>query len=538
MTAVNRGVAVTVLLEGAPPGGLPAQEKYNCQRLEAAGGQCWFMISDDANDVFDRYRFIHAKFMLIDGQRVVIGSENLSPNSLPYDDKSDGTWGRRGVLLSTDAAGVVSHVQSIFDDDFDVAHHVDLRRWLITDTVYGPPPVGFVPVTQTGGITYAVHFPEPFVLADEFAFEVVQSPENSLRDVDGLLGLIGRAGMGDQLWVQQLEERPYWGASSSNANSDPNPRLEAYIAAARRGAQVQILLDQFFDDPNSPTSNKATCDYVENIALSENLALACVRGNPTGLGIHNKMVLARIDGRGYVHIGSINGTELSNKGNREVALQIQSDDALALLTEMFNQDWPYAVYLPLVFNNYRGPAQYPLLSEVLYDPPGLDDAEFIEVVNPTDSPIDLSHYSLGDAVAATDFEDVRRFPPGTVLPPGQTLVVATSATAFQTEYGFAPDFEIVESDAMVPNLIDDLNWGDPNALLQLGNMGDEVILRDGNDAVVDVLTYGTGSYPGTTACALVTAANTSLERFPYWRDSNDCTADFRMWPFPNPGTLP
>jgi phosphatidylserine/phosphatidylglycerophosphate/cardiolipin synthase-like enzyme len=538
INAVNRGVDVTILLEGAPPGGLPPQEKYNCQRLEAAGGQCWFMISDDAADIFDRYRFVHAKFMIIDGQRVAISSENLSPNSLPDDDKSDGTWGRRGLILITDAPGIVAHVQTIFAQDFDLTQHLDLRRWLITDTLYGPPPVGFIPITQTGGITYTVRFPDPISLADEFAFEVVQSPENSLRDVDGLLGLVGRVAAGDQLWVQQLEERPYWGAGSSNPIADPNPRLEAYIAAARRGANVRILLDAFFDDPGSPTSNKATCDYVKSIALSENLDIACARSNPTGLGIHNKMVLARIDGQGYIHVGSINGTELSSKGNRELALQVQSDEAYALLAEMFNQDWPYDLYLPLLLNNYRGPAQYPLISEVLYDPPGQDDAEFIELVNPTGAAIDLSNYSLGDAVNPADFEDVRRFPPGTVLLPRQTLVVATSATAFQLEYGFAPDFEIVDTELQVPDLIDDPNWGDPNALLQLGNMGDEVILRNANDTAVDVLTYGTGSYPGNIACPLVTTPSTSLERFPYWRDSNDCTADFRPWPFPNPGVLP
>ncbi len=538
IAALNRGVAVTILLEGAPPGGLPDQEKYNCQRLEDAGGQCWFMFSDDAQDIFDRYRFIHAKFILIDGQRVAISSENLSPNSLPADDKSDGTWGRRGVVLITDAPTVVAHVQTIFARDFAPGEHVDLTRWAMTDTIYGPPPVGFIPITVTGGITYEVRYPTPLVLNGQFAFELVQSPENSLRDVDSLLGLIGRAGLGDELLVQQLSERPYWGATNSNATDDPNPRLEAYIAAARRGATVRILLDQFFDDFNSATSNKATCDYVRQIARDEGLRLYCQRSNPTGLGIHNKMVLAHINGQGYLHIGSINGTELSSKGNRELALQVQSNAAYDLLADMFERDWPHVLHLPIIFNNYLGPAQYPLISEVLYDPPGQDDAEFIEIVNPTSFVIDLSNFSLGDAVNATDFEDVRRFPAGTLLPSGQTLVIATSATAFQAEFGFVPDFEIVDTDTAVPDLIDDLNWGDPNALLQLGNGGDEVILRDGSDTAVDVVTYGTGSFPGVTACALVSTSNTSLERFPYWRDTNDCAVDFRHWPFPNPGVLP
>ena len=535
--AAGRGVSVTVLLEGAPAGGLPDQEKYICAQLETAGGECWFMISDDPADIADRYRYLHAKFVLIDGRQVIISSENLSPNSLPYDDKSDGTWGRRGVVLITDAPGVVQHVAAIFAADFDPAHYADLLQWDVGSPDYGPPPIGFMPITVTGGITYVVRYADVTVLNGTFPFEIVQSPENSLRGADGLLGLVSRAGAGDTLLVEQLEERPYWGPPTSDPVTDPTPRLEAYIDAARRGATVRILLDEFFD-VNGATSNDATCRYVWEIARQEHLHLTCARSNPTGLGIHNKMVLAQINGRGYIHIGSINGTEQASKGNRELAIQVQSDEAYALLADMFEHDWPYRLYMPLLYKDFIGPATYPLISEVLYDPPGLDDAEFIELVNPTYYTIDIGGYALGDAVNRDDFEDVRRFPAGTFLPPQQTVVVATTASAFWDEYGFYPDFEILETVTAVPNLIDDLNWGDPAAILQLGNQGDEVILRNVNDQAVDVVTYGSGAYPGIISCPLVPTSNNSLERYPYWRDTNDCSVDFRIWPFPNPGQLP
>jgi hypothetical protein len=90
----------------------------------------------------------------------------------------------------------------------------------------------------------------------------------------------------------------------------------------------------------------------------------------------------------------------------------------------------------------------------------------------------------------------------------------------------------------VPDLVDDAAWGDPAALLQLGNSGDEVILRDPSGKAVDVVTYGSGSYPGVVACPLVATSNYSLERFPYDRDTDNCAVDFREWPFPNPGALP
>ena len=533
-TAQTRGVNVTIFMEGGPPGGIDDQENYICRQLKTEHDACWFMISDSSNKINDRYKFMHAKFILIDGERVLISSENLSPNSLPSDDKSDGTWGRRGVVLVTDAPSVVAHVQAIFNDDFDFDHQDILSATAVLD----PLDPGFIPNPETGGITYTVRYPTPTTVQGEFAFELVQSPENSLRDEDGLLGLLNQAGNGDSVWVQQLTERPYWGATSSNATDDPNPRLEAYIDAARRGADVRLMLDSFFDNPNSATSNTATCNYVNTIATNEELTLNCKLANPAGLGIHNKMIIVNINDEGFIHVGSINGSELSNKGNRELAIQIQSNEVYHLLAEMFRADWGYEVYLPTVLNNYIGPAQHILISEVLYDPFGQDDAEFIELVNPTNRVVDITDYGIGDAVNTTDFEDMRRFPSGTTIAPNSTLVIATSATAFRAEHSQNPDFEILSTDPTVPDLIDDPSWGDPNALLQLANGGDEVILRDAANQVVDVITYGTGSYPGITPCPPVSTSNHSLERFPYNIDTDDCAADFRDWPFPNPGTLP
>ena len=538
MAASQRGVAVTVLLEGEPVGGMDDQEKYVCQQLEAAGGACWFMIRDDAIDIQDRYRFYHAKYMIIDGKIGVVSSENFSPRSFPDDDKSDGTLGHRGVVLLTDAPTVVAHLQTLFARDLDPANHHDLFRWQASHPKYGAPPAYVVPITMTGGVDYPVRYPTPLTLHGTFAFELVQSPDNSLRSLDGLLGLVGRAGAGDVVLVQQLSERPFWGRSSSNPTDDPNLRLEAYLAAARRGATVRLLFDSYFDDPTAPVSNAATCAYALATARQEQLDVDCRVGNPTGLGIHNKMVLVQLNGRGYVHVGSINGTEQASKGNRELALQVQSNEAYTLLAEMFNRDWPSRAYLPVVRHGYRGRAQHVLISEVLYNPSGVDDAEFVELVNPTGFPIDISGYSLGDAVNRDDFEDVRRFPVGTILEPQATLVVATSATAFFAEYGVWPDFEILETETAVANLIDDQSWGDTATFLQLGNAGDEVILRNPADQIVDLLTYGTSTFPGAVPCPVVTASNHSLERFPYWRDADNCATDFRDWPFPNPNALP
>ena len=55
----------------------------------------------------------------------------------------------------------------------------------------------------------------------------------------------------------------------------------------------------------------------------------------------------------------------------------------------------------------------------------------------------------------------------------------------------------------------------PVALLQLGNQGDEIILRDGSGIVIDALAYGTGLIPGQPSCPLVISSGRALERNPY-----------------------
>ena len=537
-TAAMRGVAVTVLLEGTPVGGIDDQQRHICQQLEANGAACWFMIRDDSLRIHDRYRYLHAKFMVVDSERALISSENLSPFSLPDDDKADGTWGRRGLVLVTSAGGVVQRLDDLFDDDLAPETHQDLIRWHTAHAEYGPPPEGYIPVTITGGTTYTVRYPQSVTFHDATSVSAFHAPENVLRMRDGLLALLQTAGTGDKVLVQQLAERFHWGATDSDPQSDPNPRLEAYINAARRGATVRLMLDSHFDTADDPLSNTATCAYVNHVATVEHLRLRCVLANPTGLGIHNKMVLLKIGEKGWIHVGSWNGTEQSAKGNREVVIQVQSNGAYAYLAALFESDWPHKIWLPITVSGFRGPENYPLISELLYDPSGPDDGEFIEINNPTADGIDLSGWIISDAVAPEDFEDARSFPSGTLLMPQSALVVALSATSFEATFGFVPDFEILNSRPDVPDMLDDTRWGDPAAILQMGNGGDEVLLRSPVGIVVDAVTFGMGAYPGVVSCPLVEVAGSSIERIPYWQDSDDCGADFRSWPFPSPGILP
>ena len=548
-----QGISVTVLLEGEPAGGLQDQERWACQQIEAAGGACWFMHNYAKERIYDRYDHLHAKYLLIDEGWLLVGTENLNPTGLPDDDKRDGTAGRRGLYLMTNAPTVVARASAIFAADLDPAHHRDLFRWqdapyvsgsgVPTDT-FGRPPLGFTPVYTSGGITYTARFSAPLKLSGRFTFELFTAPEAALRQRDALLGLLGQAGAGDELYVEMLYERAHWGMlDGEDPASAPNPRLVAYLDAARRGARVRVLLDRRFDTSGASWSNAETVQTLNRVAQDEGLDLQARRGDPTGGGLHNKLVLVRIDGQGTVHMGSLNGSEASSKINRELALQVQADEAYDYLKTVFDWDWHMAapLHLPLIIRHWAAPASpvdYVLISEVLYNPIGAGDSdEWVELYNPTAQAIDLTGWYLGDVSPAGEFgSGLYTFPPGTRMPAGGILIITRQASDV---VGVTPDLEFLvdplRDDPDVPNMCPAGDW--EGFGFALGNAGDEVLLLAPDGTPVDVLTYGAGHYPGVVPHPGVSAAGHSLERRPAIYDSDDCSQDFFDRYPPDPGAV-
>ena len=552
----SQGVSVTVLLEGEPAGGgLGHQERWACQQIEAAGGQCWFMHNYAHDRIYDRYNHMHAKYIVVDGAWVLVGTENLNATGLPDDDKSDGTLGRRGVYALTNAPSVVAFVGALFAADLDPAHHDDVFRWqdaphvvdspVPTDT-FGRPPFGFMPDYSSGGTSYPAHFGTPLTLTGHFTFELFTSPDAALRQRDALLGLLDPDDFnpGDEVCVEMLYERMHWGSQGIDTPaSAPNLRLEAYIEAARRGARVRILLDSRFDNALQSWNNAAAVNYVNQIARDEPIDLQARLGDPTGAGIHNKMVLVRVGGRGVVHVGSLNGSEASNKINRELVLQVHSDEAYAYLKTVFDWDWHISrpLYLPLLLRDWSPPdppVGYALISEALYNPPGAEDGgEWVEIYNPTEQAVSLTGWRLGDVGPAGEYgSGLYAFPVGTRLPAGGVIVVARQA---QDLAGYTPDFEFLidalRDDPNVPNMTPAGSWDGFG--FALGNTGDEVILLDAAGNPIDVLVYGSGSFPGVIAHPGVSASNHSLERRPAIYDTDDCSQDFFDRYPPEPGEV-
>jgi phosphatidylserine/phosphatidylglycerophosphate/cardiolipin synthase-like enzyme len=351
--ARNRGVQVHVFLDGNPCcANVPDDETlWSAQQWEAAGIPVYFFSgTPGTNDSNYRHANVHAKIMVVDRQWVITGSDNFAYSTMPSDDKANGTAGSRGAMIITNAPDVVAYTLRMTDYDCAVGRYNDLVRY----PGMGTPPPGWSPTPFPDMVGYTVIKPTPLVVTETENIEIVQSPDNALRDADSLIGMVNKAGVGDQVMVVQQYERKFWETSTTDG---PNPRLEAYIRAARRGANVRILLDGFFEggDCSSSTHNPATVAYVNGLGLPNLQARvgAPTSGYPAPTGtpassptpstgnIHNKMVLVSTGGgvRDYVHVTSINGSLNSSKNNREYGLQVQSNAAFLYYRDVFDVDW-------------------------------------------------------------------------------------------------------------------------------------------------------------------------------------------------------
>lgn len=195
------------------------------------------------------------------------------------------------------------------------------------------------------------------------------------------------------------------------------------------------------------------------------------------------------------------------------------------------------IYLPFIARNLPPTPiyyTYPLISEVMVYPFGKEpDNEWIELYHPGGNPIDLSYFKLGDAANRGDFEGMLQFPSGSVIKPGQVIVIANHAVAFRNQYGFKPDFEMLTSDTTVPSMIKYTSWS--SGIIRLTNSGDEVILINAADIVVDAVSWGSSSYIFEPN-ALKVIQGYSIERKPAFQD-RDLVEDFILQPNPDPGTV-
>ncbi|MDY6964347.1 MAG: phospholipase D-like domain-containing protein [Halobacteriota archaeon] len=305
--ATKRGISVRVLLEGGPIGGIEDEELFIASEIVGANGSVSFMRGNETMP--DRYRFIHAKYMLIDNVTTLILTENFKYTGVPI----DSTFGSRGWGIAIEDADVTSYFTELFNDDWvgdDIIPAKEFDRDIPQITIQGGR---YDPIFESREIT------------GDFTVTPVIAPDTSLLN-ETVLGLMNSAKK--SVYIEQLYVHKEW-------DDEPNLYLESAIDAARRGCEVKILLDSSW---YNVASNTETVSYVNGIAEDEGLNLEgrLINGELDLDKVHTKGVI--VDGDKTL-VSSINWNKDSPTYSREVGVIVENQDVSEYFTQVFMHDW-------------------------------------------------------------------------------------------------------------------------------------------------------------------------------------------------------
>ncbi|MDD1647329.1 MAG: phospholipase D-like domain-containing protein [Methanomicrobiales archaeon] len=306
--AQQRGVRVEVLLEGGPAGGISPGGRGAALLLNRSGIPVSVMATTDAAHA--RYRFTHAKVVVLDSTRVIVGTENLNPTGYP----APGEPGNRGwgvLIEDPETAGYFRDVYLHDRSGGDILPFTPEGEAQFWD----PGPLGATAPPAPATRTFQDGIVRP-VLAPDTAFLVEALIAGANRSVDIEVASI-RNSTGDRL----------------------NPYLLAAVDASRRGVAVRILLDGSSYGTGGDQDNDEMAAVIAGIARREGLPLEVRVGWPADLGvrsIHNKGVI--VDSR-RVLVSSINWNENSPAFNREAGVILEHPGVAGFFTEAFVQDW-------------------------------------------------------------------------------------------------------------------------------------------------------------------------------------------------------
>jgi len=303
----QRGVSVRVLLESAPVGGVEEEERAIVGGLLGAGAAVRWLAG--GSDIVKRYRYLHAKYAIVDARAAWIGSENFGDAGFP-----EGREGNRGWSVVVEDAGLATALRRVFNADFDVRRRDSIAA--------AETSAGFLPAPPS---TPRWAFSAP---PETRRARLVISPESSLIP-DGLLGLL--ASVQHRLSIETFYLDETW-------QNGANPFLEGAFEAARRGVSVRILLDGSWSSVADSGSNDEVLERLNARAREERVPLEVRLLEPRGriVRLHNKGVV--VDGH-TLFVSSMNWALGSATENREIGLLLEDSQVAGFFEAAFDADW-------------------------------------------------------------------------------------------------------------------------------------------------------------------------------------------------------
>jgi phosphatidylserine/phosphatidylglycerophosphate/cardiolipin synthase-like enzyme len=322
LEAHNRGVDVTILVDGSPVGGISEKEWTILNNLSGSGIPVYLWSDADLG-------FNHAKYVVEDNASVLVSTENFGTTGFPM----PGTSGNRGWGAIV-AGPTAAYFTDLFFEDLESGEQVEFSG-------FSPFDFSFEEKEYIGQFESAT-FPGNVTVVP------VVAPENA---VDEILELINSAN--DTLYIEEFYVYRYWGSKKKGYVN--NPFLEAAIDAARRDVEVKLLLDStwYNVEEDDPTSNLHTMQYANGIARDEGLDLEARLIDLEKTGLKKLHVKGVVVDESAVFISSVNWNEYSPTKNREAGVIIYGEPAV-YFADVFMADWaPQEAYVETYDEDYN-----------------------------------------------------------------------------------------------------------------------------------------------------------------------------------------
>ncbi|MBQ8178903.1 MAG: lamin tail domain-containing protein [Candidatus Methanomethylophilaceae archaeon] len=300
----DRGVEVTLLLEGGSVGRGLAEDAPKIRALVDHGGTVRVIGGTDV----DRYENMHAKYAVIDGDTVIVTSENWSTANCngKIDDKpyvGTGT-GNRGWGAVIESKGYADFMMDVFWNDYSMDYD-DTREFLslypnsvAANVYYEAPASDYTFQSYSAKVTPVLSNDSSY---DAMKYYIANADERVYAENQSLTSYYAELGEGTPIYM--MNER------------------------AKDGVDAKFILSGGFDPSSSQNEENAV--YLINSTTSVS---ATIMDKPY---VHNKGLICDDS----VWVSSINWTPTSVNNNREVCAVIHSAAVADFFAESFNQDF-------------------------------------------------------------------------------------------------------------------------------------------------------------------------------------------------------
>ncbi|TXT64052.1 MAG: hypothetical protein BAJALOKI1v1_620003 [Promethearchaeota archaeon] len=314
--SMNRGVQVRLLLENYFPGA-----SVSSGGTDEAYEQVYVAEQVDAHENGTArwenkgWRFTHSKYFIIDGETVVISTENFKFTGIPKDPSA----GNRGWGIAVNNTNIAQQYEKVFNldwsesvalNDISLVDGEEHENKEILEGSYDSP---------VGAETF-----QNYTIKNA-QIQTLVGPDET---IDVLVELINSAT--ESICCEVFYLYPTWDDYYGGKNN--NPFLRALIDASYRGVNVQVILDS--TDYNLLGDNNND----EAFAILKAAGINVVYSNNVD-GIEKFHVKALVVDREAVMISSLNWNENSATNNREIGIIVNSTDVAGYYLTIFNYDW-------------------------------------------------------------------------------------------------------------------------------------------------------------------------------------------------------